>query len=89
MFEKLHEVDTEFFEVSVFAIETVFEVFDDGKFVFLQEPESFGRRKAAMSGIQLNESIEEDGYLVVFDEMLEILITTVLADKSFTRQILL
>ena len=67
MFEKLHEVDSEFFVVSVFAIETVFEVFDDGEFVFLQESKGFRRREAAVDGIQLNESIEKDGYLVVFD----------------------
>ena len=62
-------------------------VFDDRQLMLLKDSESFRGRQAAIDGVKFNKGVEEDGDLVVLDQMLVLRVSTVLPDQSSAREI--
>ena len=85
--EECHQVLAELLVGGVLAVETVLVVFDYGQFMLLQDSESFRRGQAAIDGVELNKGVEEDGDLVVLDQMLVLGIAAILPHQSFTSEI--
>ena len=87
MVEQSHEVLAELFVGGVLSVETVLVVFDDRQLMLLKDSESFRGRQAAIDGVKFNKGVEEDGDLVVLDQMLVLRVSTVLPDQSSAREI--
>lgn len=85
--EQLQEIDSQFFIVCELAEKSV--IFDYRQVVFFEDSEGFGWRHARIWGIVFNDGIKVDGDICIFDQVLEVRVSTVLSDEGPSSHVLL